>query len=799
MKPIAALVVPFFRRRPLLLSPLCLAVLCLSAQARPFSGPVDVDSEPPLKLKPVRQLGLNARTQSLPALLIQARSLESELDRASHAEGDVDLRYGNLLLRADKLDYDEVTDLARARGKVMISRAGNSFSGPEANLYVSRFEGELVSPTYSFAATGGSGHAKSITFADAKHVLAVDGTYSSCPIVDDREPDWQITAKSLNMDFDKGEGVASGAVLRFLGVPILAAPALSFALDGQRKSGWLPPLIGLDNRSGFEFGVPYYWNIAPQRDATITPVIMSKRGSGVDTEFRYLEPSHSGTIGMDLMPHDRVAGRSRWETSLKQDGSFGKDWRYTVRAERVSDDDYWKDMPQRLQSKTQRLLAGDALLERKTEYSWGQWQTYMRVQQWQALQGTDPAAQFISPYQRSPQVGMRLSSSADDAVLDGFTPWGRKARLEGSLEAEYNRFDLSPDALPGQAAGGQRVHLLGHASLPMGGAGWWLIPRISVNAASYELDQALPDGKRRLTRTIPSFSLDNGWVFERDTSLLGQAMRQTLEPRFLYLRTPYRAQDQVPNFDSAPRDFNFDSIYAENQFTGIDRVNDANQLTFGAISRWVKPDSGDEVLRLGAVQRFDFSTPKISADGSPPSGQRFSDLLLLGAVHVSEFWWADGTMQYDPKFNRSQRTVVRARYSPGEFKTVSVAYRLARDQSEQAEVAWQWPLFGSKRSSSGGCGGAWYSAGRVQYSMRDKRITDSVASVEYDAGCWVMRMGVQRLSTGFTQTNTRLMLQLELVGLSQLGSNALHVLKDNIPGYRPLSSERSTSTFSSND
>jgi LPS-assembly protein len=276
-------------------------------------------------------------------------------------------------------------------------------------------------------------------------------------------------------------------------------------------------------------------------------------------------------------------------------------------------------------------------------------------------------------------------------------------------------------------------------------------------------------------------------------------MRQTLEPRLLYVRTPYRSQDLVPNFDSAPRDFNFDSIYADNQFTGVDRVNDANLLTFGAVSRWIRPDSGDEVLRLGAVQRMQFTEQLITPDGSPPSKQRFSDLLLLGAVHMSEFWWADGTLQYDPENNRTQRSVLRARYSPGPFRTVSVAYRLARDQSEQAEVAWQWPLFGGRKSGGSGCSGSWYSAGRVQYSMRDRRVTDSVMSMEYDAGCWVMRMGVQRLSTGLSQTNTRLMLQLELVGLSQLGSNALHVLKDNIPGYRALSSERSTFPSSSND
>ena len=449
-------------------------------------------------------------------------------------------------------------------------------------------------------------------------------------------------------------------------------------------------------------------------------------------------------------------------------------------------------MPQRLQSRTQRLLGADAGVERRKELSCGELQTYVRVQQWQALQGTDPTVQFLAPYQRTPQVGMRLTTAADYAVLDGFTPWGRKARLEGALEMEYNRFDLSPDALPTQTQTGQRVHLLGHVSVPMGGAGWWLIPRLSVNMASYSLDQRLADGRSSLSRTIPTFSLDNGWVFERDTSLFGTALRQTLEPRLFYLRTPYRPQDEIPNFDAAPKDFNFDSIYSDNQFNGVDRVNDANQLTIGAISRWVRAEKGDEVLRLGVVQRVQFSTQRITTDDSPPSTQRFSDLLLLGAVHLSEAWWADGTLQYNSQSGSTERSVLRARYSPGPFKTVSVAYRLARDQSEQAEVAWQWPLFGNKRTSTGGCGGAWYSAGRVQYSLQDKRLTDSVMSVEYDAGCWVMRVGVERLSTGLSQTNTRLMLQLELVGLSQLGSNALHVLKDNIPGYRQLSADRST-------
>jgi LPS-assembly protein len=520
---------------------------------------------------------------------------------------------------------------------------------------------------------------------------------------------------------------------------------------------------------------------------------MTKRGVGLDSEFRYLEPGHAGRINVDLLPSDRVFGHSRWGLKLANEGNFG-DWRYRLRSERVSDDDYWKDMSRRVESQTQRLMASDLNLSRQRELSWGVIETYARLQHWQTLQGTDALARFDSPYQRSPQLGARLTTAADEAVLDSFRPWGRKARLEGGLELEYNRFDLPGSALAAQAPGGQRVHLLGHIAAPLGGEAWWFIPRLSLNAASYQLDRADDNGRRSFGRVIPTFSIDHGWVFERDTTLLGRDYRQSLEPRLLYVNTPFREQASLPNFDAAPKDFNFDSIYTDNPFSGVDRVADLHAISVGATSRWVNTTQGEEVLRLGAVQRFLFRDQRITPDGQPVT-QRFSDLLLAASVHANERWWADGTLEFNPQSNRYVRSVMRARYSPGPFKTVSLAYRLAREQSEQVELAWQWPIYGQPvtQRSQTSCGGAWYSAGRVQYSLRDKRLTDSVAGVEYDAGCWVMRVGVERLSTGRAETNTRFMLQLELVGLSQLGSNALKVLKDNVPGYRRLSSDRSAS------
>ncbi|MCY4757317.1 LPS-assembly protein LptD [Pelomonas aquatica] len=782
---------PLPHLRPAPLPTLIALALCAWGQASALQSPAD---ETPLQLRGSRVLGAPAKAGDKPALVISAGKLSAQADQKAEGAGGVELRYGELLLRADTLDYRVVEDLAKAEGKVNISHKGNVFTGPALQLYVSRFEGEFLTPSFFLGATGGSGKAKVIDFIDSDHLSATEGTYTSCPAVDNQEPDWQISARRLRMDLAANEGQADGAVLRFLGVPILAAPSLSFPLSSERKSGWLPPNIFLDNRSGFEFGVPYYWNIAPQRDATFTPFVMTKRGLGLDSEFRYLEPGHAGRINVDLLPGDRVFGHSRWSLKLNNDGGFG-DWRYRLRSERVSDDDYWKDMSRRVESQTPRLLASDLNVSRHKELSWGVIDSYARLQHWQTLQGKDALSQFDTPYQRSPQIGVRVTTAADEAVLDSFRPWGRKARLEGSLELEYNRFDLPGSALAGQARGGQRVHALGHVAAPLGGEAWWFIPRVSVNAAAYDLDHAQADGRMRMSRVMPTLSIDHGWVFERDATLFGRDMRQSLEPRLLYVNTPLRDQANLPNFDSAPKDFNFDSIYTDNQFSGVDRVSDLHALSVGATSRWVSTAEGEEVLRLGAVQRFLFRDQFVTPDGQPVT-QRFSDLLLAAAAHLEERWWADGTLEFNPESGRSVRSVLRARYAPGPFKTLSVAYRYARAQSEQIELAWQWPIYGQPvaQRSQTSCGGAWYSAGRVQYSLRDKRLTDSVAGFEYDAGCWVMRFGLERLSTGRAETNTRLMLQLELVGLSQLGSNALKVLKDNVPGYRRLSSDRSPSS-----
>jgi LPS-assembly protein len=305
----------------------------------------------------------------------------------------------------------------------------------------------------------------------------------------------------------------------------------------------------------------------------------------------------------------------------------------------------------------------------------------------------------------------------------------------------------------------------------------------------------MSDGRTHASRFIPSFSVDTGMVFERNSRWFGKALRQTLEPRLLYVNTAYRDQSRLPNFDSAERDFNLVSLYGENSYTGIDRVADEHRLTAGVVTRWLDAGSGAELMRLGLAQRVRFRDQRVTLDASTaPLTQRLSDVLFEGATALVPNWHFDTSVQYNPDIKRTVRASGTVVYSPGPFRTLSASYTLARGLSEQLAVGWQWPIYrGTAKpvGASSGCGGTLYAVGRLTYSMTDSRVTSSIAGLEYDAGCWIGRIVAQRQSTGSNQATTHLALQLELVGLSRLGSNPLQVLKDNIPGYRLLRDPRS--------
>lgn len=249
----------------------------------------------------------------------------------------------------------------------------------------------------------------------------------------------------------------------------------------------------------------------------------------------------------------------------------------------------------------------------------------------------------------------------------------------------------------------------------------------------------------------------------------------------------------LPNYDSGANDFNLATIYSENAFVGNDRISDSNLLTFGVTSRFLDPASGVEAARFGIAQRLRFQDQNVTLPGGTSVVDRISDVLLGGSIHWDPRWSFDGTVQFNPHTEQSVRSTLSANYSPGSYRTVSAAYRFQRDLSEQIDLGWQWPvndLWGDRGQDKGvgqGQGdGRWYSVGRLNYSMTEGKLVDSVLGFEYDAGCWLGRIVWERLQTSSVTATQRIMFQLEFVGFSRLGVNPLKSLKDNIPGYQNL-------------
>ena len=759
-------------------------------------APVSPGAPPPLVLKSSPKLDEKitpAARKALPTFLF-GDFMTGRTDLETVLEGNAVLRKGDTIIRADRLEYYQPDDLAKARGNVRINRSGNVYEGPLLELRVESFEGFFNEPRYQFLQNGGHGTADRVDFIDEQRAVIKNATYTTCKRLPGPSwmPDWILRATSMSLDNEEDVGVAQGAVLSFKGVPILPIPYLTFPLSDTRKSGFLPPTIGIDSVSGVELTQPYYWNIAPNRDATFTPTLMTNRGLDLGAEFRYLEANYSGAISGNYMPGDPLRKLDRWgltstyngqiQTGLAVVGNLG----LNVSINRVSDDNYWRDFSRSNASLTQRLLANDATV------SWarGDWSASVRSVKWQTLQ--DMTSPITPPFDRLPQIVTRYARSN----LSGF---------DVSVDADYTQFS-SDRALTGQP-NSQRSFARATVSRPWTTPAGYITPKLQLHASNYQFDAPLASGSLSASRVVPTFSLDSGLVFERDASYFGRAFRQTLEPRAFYVNTPFRDQSALPNYDSGANDFSFASIFTENAFVGNDRISDNNLLTLGLTTRLLDPDTGAEAARFGVAQRLRFDDQNVTLPGGVPVTDRFSDILLGTTINWNTKWSVDSTVQYNPKTEQSVRATVGGRYSPGNYRVINAAYRFQRDSSEQIDVGWQWPLndlWGDRGQELGaGMGqgeGRWYSVGRLNYSLVDRKLVDAIAGFEYDAGCWLGRIVLEQLAIGTTTAKQRIMFQLEFVGFVRVGVSPLKTLKENISNYQYLREQTITpSRFSNYD
>ena len=736
-------------------------------------------------------------------LFVAADHVSGQAGVLTEAEGRVELRQSGYLVLADRLSYRPLDDEVEASGNVHMARAGVQVDAPYLKMRMSeqigfadqaayRLVRDVVSKVYdptktvvSVATSSGSssgapmmlnvsntyglptrqppprrvlasGDAERIEFEGENQVRLEGASYSTCK-PDAR--DWYLRASDMQLDFDSNEGRASHASLWFQNVPLFYTPTAWFPLNDARRSGFLNPSISQSTRTGIDIALPYYWNIAPNYDASFYPRYMSKRGLQLGSELRHLGETFQGEARGEYLADDIEAGKTRYAYAVRE--SFAKNaWSGKLDWNGVSDDHYWTDMSSRLLQTSQSQLTRRAMLN----YTPSPWlQTSLQVLRYQTLQtvASDPIER---PYFLEPQLNMF-------AYRPGLL------KTDFSMIGQYSRFTHDDRATKDQ---GDRVVLYPQLTLPIIHPAFQILPKVGVHMSSYALDrsQANAGAETRVNRVLPIVSIDSTMVFERQDSLFGKGYVQTLEPRLYYLNIPYKDQSAIPLFDTALNDFNFAQIFSENRYSGYDRINDANQLTAAVTTRILDDENGVERFKAMIGQRYYFDKQRVAITGETTRQQDFSNLIAAVNGLVAPKTYVEAAWEYNYKTSTSERFAAGVRFQPDYGKVLSASYRYTRDPLtasstvDQIDLAGQWPLAAN-----------WYAVGRYNYSLKDSQLLESIAGLEYNAGCWAVRSVFQRLAAVSGSPNDSVFLQLELNDFTRIGSNPLDLLRRSIPRY----------------
>ncbi len=729
----------------------CLAAALLVAAA-PVPACAQDDAEG-LRLKVEKYLRLApTRPERDSAKFLEAERIVGTPEKDIVATGNVVLRQRGATIRADRVEYSGERQSAVATGTVRLERDGDTVTGPQLNYDLANDTGTVETPTFEFPMkadrrTASRGQAALAILGENQQSRLYDAEYTSCPVPRD---DWFIRVRELQIDGARNIGTAYGTAVYFLGVPILYSPWLSFPLDNRRKTGFLAPTFGTSGKSGFEVAVPFYWNVAENRDATLTPKLFTKRGVQLGVEGRYLEPTFSGQVDGEFMPHDRIAERDRYFLGWRHGQQLWRGWHAAVNAQKVSDDDYFRDLSTRIAATSQTNLPRDAILG----FDDDTWSLQLRTLAYQTLQ--DPNGTPVPiPYKIVP----RLLATGFRQDVRGFD-W----QLYGELSS-FRHPDL---------VNGQRAIVYPSLSYPVRRSYGYVLPKLGFHFTRYNLGENAGDLDESASRSVPIASVDAGLLFDRDTVWGGRLFQQTLEPRLYYLNVPFRDQSRLPNFTTAESDFNFAQIFTENRFVGGDRIGDANQITLALTSRMIESATGLERFKASVGQVFYFKPPRVTLTETTGDGKT-SDVVALFSSQMAPSVSLEAGLQYTPNFSRSQKLGLGAQYHPEPGKIINAAYRYARDAIEQVDVSTQWPI---TRNLSG--------LARMNWSLKESKVLEGLVGFEYNADCWQLRAVAHRFITATQQYSTSFQIQLELTGLSRIGINPLETIRQNISGYRRL-------------
>jgi len=689
------------------------------------------------------------------AIVFEVGGFEAQLgdDPTASMTGGVLLRQGNRLAGADSARYDPISKSLLLDGKVRYEDPDSFVESDSAEFSYGlgriRFEGA----NFTLDDNTARGAADALEINQEGRLELDEVSYTTCP---PESNDWILEAKDIDLDTRSGVGTARSVKLRFQGVPILYTPYISFPIGDARKSGILAPEAGTSGRSGTQIRLPFYWNIAPNYDATITPTILADRGLQIGADFRYLTNTMDGHVKVEHLASDNMFNDSRTMMQLEHRSMFVNGWRNRIGFQDVSDNQYFEDLGGSLS------ISSITHLDRSISFDYhtralsffGQVQDFQTIDQFDLVTNPEGIQPEDEPYRRVPQLLVR--GSWPDKFL------GMRFGLDGELvNFSHN-----------EGVTGWRVNVAPTVELPIGRPGWFITPAVTLDYTQYELKDTLPGQITDPHRTVPIGSLDMGMVLERN--MRGSSNRiQTLEPRLLYVHVPHQNQDDLPVFDTITPDLNLVSLYRKNRFLGVDRIADTDQVSFGITSRMLDLSSGKELMTATIGQTRYLSESGVTLPGESFVSEATSDYIAEIRFLMFDNINFDLGHQWGEKDSGTTQSQARLQYRPAGNKILNLAYRFRRDSLEQGDLSWSWPVASQ-----------WNFVGRYNFSFREDRALEQFYGIEYESCCWGLRLVSRRhISTRDGTRDSSIGLQLVLKGMSSIGTAADKMLERGILGY----------------
>ncbi len=675
----------------------------------------------------------------------------SVVDDQALFSGNVDLLHGHDRLRAARIAFQRDSGELTASGDVLLSRPDLRLSAEQVHYNLHTRQGHAEQAEYrlpGILARGTAARAE-LTGPDTGRYQRI--TYTTCPPGND---DWQLTAETLDIDTREGLGTARGARLSFKGVPVAYVPVLSFPIDDRRRSGFLIPSMGYSDRLGLDLSLPYYFNLAPNYDLTLTPRLASQHGLLLGGEFRFLTLAHSGTIQADYIHNDKLAtgDNRRGALSVEIASRLSKHLNSQININHVSDEtflsDYGSNSPIRQESHLERSMTLDYFRQGVSISA--------ELQSPQTINTALPLTD--RPYATLPRINVGYSNSLQTA-----TP------IDYALAFEYVNFVKN-----GSPTEGQRFDIHSRISTPIYKPWYSITPALNLRYTAYRLDNNEPTRDSNPDRLVPTLEIDNRLFLEREVQWWGTPTLQTLEPRLLYAYTPRVNQSNIPIFDTTKRNTTLDSLFLANQFTSVDRIGDAHHLAWSVNSTSRGTQTRKLLSSFGIGQIIYLSDRKVQLPGDPVETTRISPLFAKFSLRFPQDIVSDAQIAWNENTRKITNMVLQAAYRPDREHLISMSYRTTEKVSSEYDLGISWPVGERTRAIA-----------RWNYSLSEGRNLDALAGIEYGKCCWRLRALVRQQVTGTGNAqDLSFLLQLELNGLGKLGDNIDALLKSGIYGYR---------------